>query len=81
MKVQRLIDETMSKVIFKCPILQEFWDKYIANRDWNKTCKEISTILDGLEYFSVEYNSNTSAHHPNKGDDIVRTCTKMKCKS
>lgn len=37
---------------------------YIANRDWNKTCKEISTILDGLEYFSVEYNSNTSAGHP-----------------
>ena len=54
----------MSKIIFECPVLQEFLDKYIANRDWNKTCKEISTILDGLEYFSVEYNSNTSAGHP-----------------
>ena len=54
----------MSKIIFECPVLQEFWDKYIANRDWNKTCKEISTILDCLEYFSVEYNSNTSAGHP-----------------
>lgn len=44
----------------------------IANKDWNKTCKEIITILDGLEYFSVEYNSNTSAEHPEMDDDIVR---------
>lgn len=62
----------MSKIIFECPVLQEFWDKYIANKDWNKTCKEISTILDGLEYLSVEYNSNTSAEHPEMDDDIVR---------
>ena len=68
----------MSKIIFECPVLQEFWDKYIANRDWNKTCKEISTILDGLEYFSVEYNSNPTAGQPLQDDDIVRYSSEKK---
>ena len=62
----------MSKVTFECPILQEYWDKCIANRDWDKICKEINTLLDGLEYFGIEYNSDTSAGHPVKDDDIVR---------
>lgn len=62
----------MSKVTFGCPILQEYWDKYIANRDWNKICKEINVLLDDLEYFRIEYNSDTSTGHPIKDDDIVR---------
>ena len=62
----------MSKVTFGCPILQEYWDKYIANRDWNKICKEINVLLDDLEYFRIDYNSDTSTGHPIKDDDIVR---------
>lgn len=62
----------MSKVTFECPILQEYWDKYIANRNWNKIGKEINTLLDDLEYFRIEYNSDTSAGHPTEDGDIVR---------
>ena len=62
----------MSKVTFECPILQEYWDKCIANRDWNKIGNEINALLDDLEYFRIEYNSDTSAGHPVEDGDIVR---------
>lgn len=42
---------------------------------WFKSLEDYKKILE------LEYNSNTSAHYPDKGNDIVRTCTKMKCKN
>ena len=27
-------------------------------------------------YIEIEYNTDTSAHYPNRGNDIVRTCIK-----
>lgn len=59
------------KRILPCPFLRDFWGKYVAGRDWNKISKEISEIYNSLDW-EIEYNTDTSAGHPVKDDDIVR---------
>lgn len=57
----------------KCPIFNKVWEE-IMSRDWNKVSKEMDKIADSLEYFTVEYNTDTSAQHLSSkeyGDEIV----------
>lgn len=44
----------------KCPIFRE-----ILSKDWVSISKEVEKVLDSIEYFTVEYNTDTSAGHPN----------------
>lgn len=68
MKVQRLIVETMKiKVYTKAPA---FW----TYEEWEMTSQEREKV--GIKLIEVEYNTNTSAEHPIKDDDIVRTIWK-----
>ena len=64
MTVQRLIVETMKiKVYTKTPA---FW----TYQEWMMTPQEREKV--GIKLIEVEYNTNTSAEHPIKDDDIVR---------
>lgn len=64
------------KINFNCPILNAFYKEYIASRNWDKISSEISKDIEVIEdlWFesTIEYNTDTSAGHPTKDDDIVR---------
>ena len=53
-----------------------FYKKYIASRNWEEISSEISKDIEVIEdlWFesTIEYNTDTSAGHPVKDDDIVR---------
>ncbi len=63
--------DKIEKILF-CPVLRDFYNKHIKGKDWDKSCKEINEIFSEDFYWNIEYNSNTSAGHPVKDDDIVR---------
>lgn len=64
------------KINLKCPVLNAFYDEYIASRNWEEINSEISKDIEVIEdlWFesTIEYNTDTSAGHPVKDDDIVR---------
>ena len=55
------------KINFKCPILNAFYKKYIASRNWEEISSEISKDIEVIEdlWFesTIEYNTDTSALH------------------
>ena len=55
------------KVYTKAPV---FW----TSEEWKMTSQEREKV--GIKLIEVEYNTNTSAEHPIKDDDIVRTIWK-----